>query len=52
MLNQGGTWTEFQNLHETWTEPEDKVREIISEKLKMDHGKIEVERTHRTGKPR
>jgi hypothetical protein len=29
-------------LHETWTESEDKVREIILEKLKMDHRKIEV----------
>ena len=44
-------WMELQNLHETWTESEDKVREMISEKLKMDHRKIEVEHTHRTGKP-
>ena len=28
-----------------------KVREIIFEKLKMDHRMIEVERAHRTGKP-
>ena len=32
-------------------ESEDKVKEIISEKLKMDHRKIEVERAHRTGNP-
>ena len=32
-------------------EIEDKVRELISEKLKMDHRKIEVERTHRTVTP-
>ena len=44
-------WTELQNLHETWTESEEKVRELISEKLKMDHRKIEVERAHRTRKP-
>jgi hypothetical protein len=31
-------------------ESEDKIREIISEKLKMDHRKIEVERVHKTGK--
>ena len=37
--------------HETWTESEDKVRETISEKLKMDHRKIEVECAHRPGKP-
>ena len=37
----------LQNLHET----DDKVREIISEKLKMDHRKIEVEHAHETGKP-
>jgi hypothetical protein len=30
--------------------PEDKVREMISEKLKMDHRKIEVERAYNTGK--
>ena len=40
-----------ESPHETWTESEDKVREMISEKLKMDHRKIEVEHTHRTGKP-
>ena len=40
-----------ESPHETWTESEDNVREMISEKLKMDHQKIEVERTHRTGKP-
>ena len=40
-----------ESPHETWMESEDKVREIISEKLKMDHRKIEVERTHRTGNP-
>jgi hypothetical protein len=34
----------------TWMESEDKVRETISEKLKMDHRKNEVERAHRTGK--
>ena len=32
-------------------ESEDKVREMISEKLKMDHRKIEVEHAHRIGKP-
>jgi hypothetical protein len=32
-------------------ESEDKVREIILEKLKMDHRKIEMEHAHKTGKP-
>ena len=41
----------MQNLHETWTESEDKAREMISEKLKMDHSNIDVERAHGTGKP-
>ena len=40
-----------ESPHETWMESEDKVREIISEKLKMDSKKIELERAHRTGKP-
>ena len=40
-----------ESPHETWTESEDKVREMITEKLKMDHRKIEEERSHRTGKP-
>ena len=40
-----------ESPHETWTESEDKVRERISEKLKMDHRKIEVDRANRTGKP-
>jgi hypothetical protein len=40
-----------ESPHETWTESEDKVRETISEKLKVDHRKIEVERAHRTRKP-
>ena len=34
-----------ESPHETWLESEDKVREMISEKLKMDHRKIEVEPT-------
>jgi hypothetical protein len=32
-------------------ESEDKVREMILEKLKMDHRKIVMERALRTGKP-
>jgi hypothetical protein len=40
-----------ESPHETWTESEDKVKEMISEKLEMDHRKIEVECAHRTGKP-
>jgi hypothetical protein len=38
-----------ESPHETWTESEDNMREIISEKLKMDHQRIEVECAHRTG---
>jgi hypothetical protein len=33
-----------ESPHETWTESEDKVRE-------MDHRKIKVDSGHRTGKP-
>ena len=40
-----------ESPHETWTESEDKVKEMINEKLEMDHRKIEVECAHRTGKP-
>ena len=39
-------WTDLQSPHVTGTEAEDKVREMISEKLKMDHRKIEVEHAH------
>jgi hypothetical protein len=38
-----------ESPNETWMESEEKVREIMSEKLKMDHKKIEVECAHRTG---
>ena len=40
-----------ESPHETWTESEDKVREMITEILEMDHKKIEVEHAHRTRKP-
>jgi hypothetical protein len=40
-----------ESPHEAWMESEDKMREMIPEKLKMDHRKIEVECAHRTGKP-
>ena len=40
-----------ESPHETWTESEDKVRKMISEKLKMENRKVEVECTHRTGIP-
>jgi hypothetical protein len=40
-----------ESPHETWMESEEKVREIIFEKLKMDNRMIEVERAHKTGKP-
>jgi phage I-like protein len=39
-----------ESPHETWMESEDKVSEMILEKLKMDHRKIEVEHAHRTWK--
>ena len=32
--------------HNNWTESDEKVRITISEKLQMDHRKIEVERSH------
>ena len=31
-----------ESPHETWMESEDKVRESISEKLKMDHRNISI----------
>ena len=31
-----------ESPHETWTESENKVREMILEILKVDHRKIEV----------
>ncbi len=34
---------------ETWTETEEKVQKILMEKLQLQ--KVEVERTHRAGKP-
>ena len=40
-----------ESPHETWTEPEEKVREMINEKLNLDHRKIEVESAQWTGKP-
>ena len=40
-----------ESPHATWTESEDQLREMIFEKLKMDHRTIEVECAHRTGKP-
>jgi hypothetical protein len=40
-----------ESPHDTWTESEDKVRESISDKLKMDHRETEVKHAHRTGKP-
>ena len=40
-----------ESPHETWTASEDKVRKMITEKLKMDNTKIDVERTHRTRQP-
>ena len=40
-----------ESPHETWTESGNKVSEMTLEILKTDHRKIEVERTHRTGKP-
>ncbi|KAK7922388.1 hypothetical protein WMY93_009290 [Mugilogobius chulae] len=37
--------------HEKWSDSEDKIRKILSEKLKLDHKHIELERAHRSGKP-
>ena len=36
---------------EKWSDSEDKVRKLLSEKLQLDYHKLEVERAHRTGKP-
>lgn len=35
---------------ETWSDSEAKVKKLLSEKLGIDHQKIELERAHRTGK--
>ena len=40
-----------ESPHETWMESEDKVREMIAEKLKMDHRKIGVECAHNRPRP-
>jgi hypothetical protein len=40
-----------ESPNETWTESEDKVREMISEKLKTYDRRIGVERTQGTEKP-
>lgn len=38
-----------ESQRESWEETEDKVRQILAEKLQMDEKRIEVERAHRTG---
>lgn len=40
-----------ESPNETWAETEEKVNIILNEKLNFQH-KIEMERAHRTGKPR
>lgn len=37
--------------HEKWSDSEEKIRKILSEKLKLDQKHIELERVHRSGKP-
>ena len=40
-----------ESEHEKWATSEEKIRKIISEKLKLDHKQMEIERAHRSGKP-
>lgn len=37
------------NAFESWSDTEQKVREFLNSKLKIDPKSIEIERTHRTG---
>lgn len=40
-----------ESASEKWSDSEDKVKKLLSEKLQIDHRKIELERAHKTGKP-
>lgn len=40
-----------ETANENWSESEEKVRKLISEKLQLDHRCIEMERAHQAGKP-
>lgn len=40
-----------ESPNEKWTETEEKFRSLLSEKMKIDHQHIEIERAHRSGKP-
>lgn len=40
-----------ESASEKWSDSEDKVKKLLSEKLQIDHHKIELERAHKTGKP-
>jgi hypothetical protein len=39
-----------ESSHENWPRSEENVRKMITDKLQMDHTKIEVESAHRSGK--
>jgi len=40
-----------ESVSENWSDCEGKVKKLLSEKLQIDHRRIELERAHRTGKP-
>lgn len=40
-----------ESAHETWSDSEDNIWKIFTEKLKLDSRHIELERVHRSGKP-
>ena len=37
--------------HEKWSDSEEKIRKVISEKLKLGHKLIKLKHAHRSGKP-
>lgn len=40
-----------ESPNEKWTETEEKFRSLLSEKMKIDHQHMEIERARRSGKP-
>ncbi len=41
----------LESANEKWSDSEDKVKKLLSEKLQIDPREIELERAHRSGKP-
>lgn len=41
-----------ESSNEKWSDCEEKVKQLMQEKLKLDRNTVVLERTHRIGKPR